>query len=244
MLAIETHRGGQLSPLAAALASALSRGRATVDQGLQVESGDGVEGSKLPHSARPEALVCASEPHVLGLRACLDVSQMVNAVAVPKIDSGGLLSGTRELLKAVSMGLLDTACILGWEPEETVLEGEAVLFSQHCRLYSARGSKWRQVAEGCVQLRKNEFTRKVRLELRSESGFAYFAHFYALCAPPFGVLVPLRVAGWKFYVIDCSLEDPTVQHVALVFASTELAGEFKVAFEEADRVNKMILEAG
>ena len=65
-----------------------------------------------------------------------------------------------------------------------------------------------------------------------------------MCAPPFGVLVLLRLAGWKFFVIDCSREDPTVQHVALVFASTELAGEFKVAFEEADRVNTVILEAG
>ena len=40
------------------------------------------------------------------------------------------------------------------------------------------------------------------------------------------------------------VDDPTVQHVALVFASTELAGEFKVALEEADRMNKVILEAG
>ena len=31
----------------------------------------------------------------------------------------------------------------------------------------------------------------------------------------------------NFFVIDCSLNDPTVQHVALVFASTELASEFK-----------------
>ena len=180
MLAIETHRGGQLSP-PAALASALSRGRATV---------------------------------------------------------------TEELQKAISMGLLDTAWLLGWEPEDTFPDDDEVLFSQRCRLYFARGSKWRQVAEGCGELRKNKFTRKVRFELRVESGFGWFAHFYAVRAPPFGVLVPLRVAGWKFYVIDCSLDDPTVQHVALVFASTELAGEFKVAFEEADRVNKMILEAG
>ena len=34
-------------------------------------------------------------------------------VAVPKIDSGGLFSGTEELQKAISMGLLDTALLLG-----------------------------------------------------------------------------------------------------------------------------------
>ena len=79
-----------------------------------VESGDVVEGSKLPHGAQPEALAGASEPHVSGLRACLVMSQTVeNVVAVPKIDSGGLLSGTEELHKAISMGLLDTALFLG-----------------------------------------------------------------------------------------------------------------------------------
>ena len=36
----------------------------------------------------------------------------------------------------------------------------------------------------------------------------------------------LSVPGWKFFIIDCSRDDPTVQHVALVFA-TELASEFK-----------------
>ena len=46
MLAIETHRGGQLSPLAAALASALSHGRATVDQGVQVGAPAEVDGTE------------------------------------------------------------------------------------------------------------------------------------------------------------------------------------------------------
>ena len=53
-------------------------------------------------------------------------------------------------------------------------------------------------------------------------------------------VVPLRSAGWKLFVVD----DPKVQHAALVFASTELAGEFKDAFEEADRVNKVFQEFG
>ena len=62
-----------------------------------VESGDEVEVTKLPHGAWPKGLAGASEPHVLGLRACLDLSQMVeNVVAVPKIATGGLLSGTEE----------------------------------------------------------------------------------------------------------------------------------------------------
>ena len=46
MLAIETHRGGQLSPLAAALASAVSHGRATVDQGVQVGAPAPVDGTE------------------------------------------------------------------------------------------------------------------------------------------------------------------------------------------------------
>ena len=72
-----------------------------------VESGFEVEVTKLPPGARPEALVSASEP-------CLVVSQMVeNVVAVPKIDSGGLLCGTEELQKATSLDLLDTALFLG-----------------------------------------------------------------------------------------------------------------------------------
>ena len=65
----------------------------------KVESGDEAGVTKLSHGARSEALVSASEPHVLGLRPCLVVSQMVeNVVAVPNIDSGGLLSGTRQFL--------------------------------------------------------------------------------------------------------------------------------------------------
>ena len=85
----------------------------------------------------------------------------------------------------------------------------------------------------------NKFTRKVRFQMRHEDGYSFFVSFFAVFASPFGVLVPLRSAGWTFFVIDCSRNDPTVQH-----ASTELAGEFSVALEEADRVNKVILEAG
>ena len=46
MLAMETHRGGQLSPHAAALASALSHGRATVDPGVQVGAPAPVDGTE------------------------------------------------------------------------------------------------------------------------------------------------------------------------------------------------------
>ena len=46
MLAIETHRSGQLSPIAAALASALSHGRATMDQGVQVGALAPVDGAE------------------------------------------------------------------------------------------------------------------------------------------------------------------------------------------------------
>ena len=41
-----------------------------------VEGGEEVEVTKLPQGVRPEALVSASEPHVLVLRAGLVVSQM------------------------------------------------------------------------------------------------------------------------------------------------------------------------
>ena len=167
------------------------------------------------------------------------------AVAVPTIDNGGLLSGTEELRKAISMGLLDTALFLGWEPEETFEDDDEVLFSQRCQFPCVRDSKWRMVAQDCGELRLNKFTRtSFSFQMRHEDGSSFVASFFAGCAPPFGVLVPLRSAGWKFFVIDCSRDDPKIQHVALVFASTQLAGEFKVAFEEADRVNKVILEAG
>ena len=169
---------------------------------------------------------------------------MVSLVAVPKRDSGGLLSGTGELENAVSMGLLDTALFLEWEPEDTFEDDDEVLFSERCHLACVRDLKWRKVAEGCGELRKNKFTRKVRIQMRHENGHTLVASFFAVCAPPFGVIVPLRSAGWKIFVIGCSWDDPKVQHVALVFASSELAGEFKVAFEEADRVNKVFLEFG
>ena len=82
-----------------------------------VESGEEVEVAKLLQGARPEAFVSASEPHVLGLRLGFVVSQMVdNVVAVPKIDSGRLISGTVELQNAVPMGFL---VFLVWEPEDT-----------------------------------------------------------------------------------------------------------------------------
>ena len=73
-----------------------------------------VEATKLPQGARPGPLVSASGPQVLDLQAGHVVSQVdVNVVAVPKVDSDGLLSGIEELQKAISMGLLDTAFILG-----------------------------------------------------------------------------------------------------------------------------------
>ena len=45
-MATETHRGGQLSPIAAALASALSHGSATVDEGVQVGALAPVDGTE------------------------------------------------------------------------------------------------------------------------------------------------------------------------------------------------------
>ena len=64
------------------------------------------------------------------------------------------------------------------------------------------------------------------------------------CAPSFGVLLPHRSAGWKFFVIDCPLDDPKIQHVVLVFASTVLAGEFLDASVEAGSLIKLFLEYG
>ena len=80
--------------------------------------------------------------------------------------------------------------------------------------------------------------------MRHANGYAFVACFFAVCPPPFGVLVPLRAAGCKFFVIGCSGGDPKVQPVALVFASTEPASEFQDAFEEADRVTKVFLKFG
>ena len=108
-------------------------------------------------------------------------------VAVPKIDSGGLLPGTEELQKAISMGLLDTALLLGWEPECTFDHDDEVLFSQRCHFACVRDSKWRMVAKGGGELRLNKFTRKVRFQMRHEDGYSFVASFFAVCAPPFGV---------------------------------------------------------
>ena len=119
-------------------------------------------------------------------------------VAVPKVDSDGLLLGNEELQKAISMGLLDTALILGWEPEDTFDGDDEVLFSERCTLFRARDSKWRKVAEGCAELLLNKYTRKVRFGMRHEDGYSFVASFFAVCAPPFGVLLPLRSTGWKF----------------------------------------------
>ena len=78
-----------------------------MESGEEVEAGpdDAPPGqTKLPQGARPEPLVSASGPHVLGLWTGFVVSQMVeNAVAVPEIHADGLLSGTKELQKAISM---------------------------------------------------------------------------------------------------------------------------------------------
>ena len=142
------------------------------------------------------------------------------------------------------MGLQDTALKLEWEPEDTFEDHDDVLFSHRCHLACVRDSKWRNVAEGFGELRKNEFTRKVRFQMRHENWYAFVACFFAVRSPPFGVFVPLRSASWNFFVIDCSGADLKIQHAALVFASTELAGEFKDAFAEADRVNKVFLELG
>ena len=100
----------QLLNIAMHLAQALHHSSGPRQREKVFESGDEVEVMKLSQGARPEALVSAPESPVLGLV----VSQKVeNVVAVPKADSGGLLSGTEEVQKAISMGLLDTALLLG-----------------------------------------------------------------------------------------------------------------------------------
>ena len=97
--------------IAMRLAQALHHSSGPRQHEKVVESGDEVEVMTLSQGARPEALVSAPESPVLGLV----VSQMVeNVVAVPKIDSGGLLPGTEELQKAITMGLPETALLLGW----------------------------------------------------------------------------------------------------------------------------------
>ena len=67
-----------------------------------VESGDEVEVTKLPHGTRPEALVGAPGSHVWGLRACRDADGGKCGCS-PKMNSGGLLSDTEELQKAISV---------------------------------------------------------------------------------------------------------------------------------------------
>ena len=114
--------------------------------------------------------------------------------------------------------------ILGWETEDPFQGDDDVLFSQRCHLACVRDSKWRQEAEGCAELAQEQVYGKVRFEMRHEKGYAFAASFFAVCAPPFGGLVPVRAAGWKFFVIDCSWDDPRVQQFVLFFASNELVG--------------------
>ena len=90
-----------------------------------------------------------------------------------------------------------------------------------------------------IQLLKNRYTRKVCFEIHCQ--FLCRVCSASRCARV-SSFCWLEVFRRRLFLERS--QSSTCQHVALVSAATELAGEFKDAFEESDRVNKVFLEFG
>jgi len=120
----------------------------------------------------------------------------------------------------------------GEEEDEMIFKMRAKLFR-----FDSSSSEWKERGTGDVRLLQNNDTKKVRLVMRRDKTLKVCAN-HAITAdmhlqPNIG---SDRSWVWKV-AADYSESPPTAETLAIRFANSNNAGEFKTEFERAQKIN-------
>ncbi|CAK5275762.1 unnamed protein product [Mycena citricolor] len=118
-------------------------------------------------------------------------------------------------------------------------EDEDVLFKMRAKLFRFDGdsSEWKERGTGDVRLLAHKETKKVRLVMRRDKTLKVCANHVISSdmrlQPNIG-----SDRSWVWKVLaDYSENPPTAETLAIRFANSDNAGEFKTAFEDAQKKN-------
>jgi len=121
----------------------------------------------------------------------------------------------------------------------TLEEDEDVLFKMRSKLFrfSSEANEWKERGTGDVRLLQHKESKKVRLVMRRDKTLKVCANHLISnemrLQPNVG---SDRSWVWKV-VADYSEDPPTSETLAIRFANSENAEQFKLAFENAQRIN-------
>ncbi|KAF8897262.1 RanBP1 domain-containing protein [Infundibulicybe gibba] len=125
-------------------------------------------------------------------------------------------------------------------------EDEEVLFKMRAKLFrfDAESTEWKERGTGDVRLLSHKETKKVRLVMRRDKTLKVCANHVISSdmrlQPNIG---SDRSWVWKV-AADYSESPPTAETLAIRFANSENAGQFKTAFEEAQQKNASLAGLG
>ncbi|TFY80749.1 hypothetical protein EWM64_g3263 [Hericium alpestre] len=118
-------------------------------------------------------------------------------------------------------------------------EDEQAIFKMRAKLFrfDSESSEWKERGTGDVRLLQHKETKKVRLVMRRDKTLKVCANH--LISPDMKLQPNIgsdRSWVWKV-LADYSESPPTSETLAIRFANAENAGQFKTAFEEAQKTN-------
>ncbi|KIJ70341.1 hypothetical protein HYDPIDRAFT_178629 [Hydnomerulius pinastri MD-312] len=122
---------------------------------------------------------------------------------------------------------------------KTMEEDEDVLFKMRAKLFrfDSGGNEWKERGTGDVRLLQHKETKKVRLVMRRDKTLKVCANHVVSTdmhlQPNIG---SDRSWVWKV-AADYAESPPTAETLAIRFANSDNAGEFKKKFEEAQLIN-------
>ncbi|KAG6911741.1 single stranded nucleic acid binding protein [Tephrocybe rancida] len=126
---------------------------------------------------------------------------------------------------------------------KTLEEDEDVLFKMRAKLFrfDAESAEWKERGTGDVRLLSHKETKKVRVVMRRDKTLKVCANHVITSdmrlQPNIG---SDRSWVWKV-AADYSEAPPTAETLAIRFANADNAGQFKVAFEEAQATNAALV---
>jgi len=126
---------------------------------------------------------------------------------------------------------------------KTLEENEDVLFKMRAKLFrfDTNSSEWKERGTGDVRLLKHKETKKVRLVMRRDKTHKVCANHLVAAEmrlqPNIG---SDRSWVWKV-AADYSESPPTAETLAIRFANSDNAAQFKTAFEEAQKSNIILI---
>ncbi|KAH9173405.1 ran/spi1 binding protein [Lactarius sanguifluus] len=124
-------------------------------------------------------------------------------------------------------------------------EDETVIFKLRAKLFrfDSEGNEWKERGTGEARLLQHKDTQKIRLVMRREKTLKVCANH--LISPDMRLQPNIgsdRSWVWKV-VADYSEDPPTSETLAIRFANSEYAGQFKKAFEDAQANNTKLPSA-